>query len=507
MADETAGRSGASVYFGVLNAMLTNARDPLLAAFESVVRRGPEAWLVVSPERAWSRDQLARAARDLARRLEAEGFGEGDAVGLAAAPGPAFLAGYLALRRVGAVPVLCDSSRPTPDRLKALDRMGVAGFLAEATGWPESAAGWELDRRHPAHRLDADAAWGAIKLSSGSTGEPRGIAVGSEALLADDAQLASSMGLRAEDRLLAAVPFSHSYGFSSLLLPALVRGSTLVLAEDRAPLAPLTAGRELGATFFPTVPSWLGAWTRLATPPAWPDSLRLTIAAGAPLLPEVATAFRARTGRAVHVFYGASECGGICYDRAGDAAERGTVGEPVDGVALELDADGGRLIVRSRAVAERYLPEASDSLAGGCFASHDLAEIQGREIRLLGRLDDLILVRGKNVNPREVEAALVELAGVEEAHVLGVDGPDGPRTVLRVVVAAPDGGLDYRRVVEHCRRRLAEHKVPRSVVIVPELPRTERGKLDRKALAALAAIATVAPADLVAEAGDSPLLP
>jgi len=66
------------------------------------------------------------------------------------------------------------------------------------------------------------------------------------------------MGLAAADRILALVPLSHSYGFASLLLPALVRGSLLVVAEDRSPLAPLAAARALEATVFPTVPAWLG---------------------------------------------------------------------------------------------------------------------------------------------------------------------------------------------------------------------------------------------------------
>jgi len=56
------------------------------------------------------------------------------------------------------------------------------------------------------------------------------------------------------------------------------------------------------------------------------------------------------------------------------------------------------------------------------------------------------------------------LPGVDDAFVLGVDGPDGPRSLLRAVVAARAGGVDYPRVVAWCRERLAEHKVPRGVV-------------------------------------------
>jgi long-chain acyl-CoA synthetase len=463
--------------------------DPILAAFAETLKRRPDAPLVASRARSWSAADLERAASALAARIAAEaagGFGAGQAIGLAAAPGPALLAGYLALRRRGAVPVLCDSARPTADRLTALDRLGVTGFLAESSGWPGAAGDWTLARRRPPEPIAHDPAWGAIKLTSGSTGEPRGIGAPSAALLADDAQLAATMGLRADDRLLAVVPLSHSYGFSSLVLPALVRGSLLVVPEGRAPWAPLTAAAELGATVFPTVPAWLGVWVRSGSAPELPDSLRLVLSAGAPLAGEVAAAFRARAGRAVHVFYGASECGGISYDRDGGAAERGTVGTPVDGVRLELAASG-RLVVRSAAVAERYLPGPSDELADGRFTTADLARLEGDEVRLLGRADDWIVVRGLNVNPREVEAVLAELPGVEEASVFGADGPDGPRSLLRAVVAAPAGGVDVEGLLALCRQRLAEHKVPRSVTVVAELPRTARGKLDRAELRSIAA--------------------
>ena len=459
--------------------------DAVLHAFARVAARRPSAPLVASAARRWSAGELDGHSARLAARLLDAGFVPGNALGLAAAPGPAFLAGYLALRRIGAVPVLCDGVPPAPDTRAALERIGAVGWLGAAHGWPEDDGAWTLERRHPRAPLAADREWGAIKLTSGTTGEPRGIAVPAASLLADEAQLAATMGLEAGDRLLATVPLSHSYGFSSLALPVFVRGALLVVPESRAPFAPLAAAEALAASFFPTVPAWLGAYVRSASPPPLPRSLRLVVAAGAPLLPEVAVEFRRRTGRAVHVFYGASEAGGIAFDRGGEAADRGTVGTAVEGVALAIDAASGRLEVRSPAVAARFLPTAAGELGGGRFLTGDLARFEGGELRLLGRADDWVIVRGHNVNPREVESALLELDGVAEAVVFGVAGDDGPRSVLRAVVAAPAGTLDAARVAAHLRTRLAEHKVPRSVILVVEIPRNARGKPDREALAAL----------------------
>ena len=323
-----------------------------------------------------------------------------------------------------------------------------------------------------------------MRLTSGSTGAPRGIAVGAEALAADEEQLARTMGLGRHRRFLGAVPLSHSYGIASLALPALRRGTTLVVPDDRGPLAPLAAARHLEASFFPTVPAWLDALDPAARAAALAGALRLVISAGAPLPPPTAARFRERYGFPVHVFYGASECGGITYDREGTAGERGTVGEPVDGVEVELDGDG-RIAVRSPAVATTYLPDPDARLGGGRFLTGDLGAWAGRELVLRGRADDLVIVKGRNVNPREVEMVLRQLAGVEDVAVLGVEPAAAAGATLRAVIATRPGLLTYEAVSTFCRARLAEHKVPRSVIFVAELPRTERGKLDRGALRAL----------------------
>jgi acyl-coenzyme A synthetase/AMP-(fatty) acid ligase len=274
----------------------------------------------------------------------------------------------------------------------------------------------------------------------------------------------------------------------------------LVLPAAEGPFAPLAAAAAAGATVFPTVPAYLRALTGLAEPPPL-ASLRLVLSAGAPLAADTSVRFRQRFGRSVHVFYGASECGGICYDREGGAAERGTVGAPVDGVSVELvpvaggapAESGGRVVVRSPAVALGCLPREPSRLAGGRYASDDLGRWHGGELALVGRLNELINVRGKKVDPREVEKVLTALAPVEEALVTAVPGPVGAEQRVRAVVACRPGALSAQAVVAWCRRHLADHKVPRSVVLVAQMPRNERGKVDRAALAALMAADEPAP--------------
>ncbi len=470
--------------------MRTAPADALLAAFERLAARAPAAPLVVEWSTRFTVEDVAALAGRFADELRTARLGEGTALGLQSPNGVAFLAAFLAARRLGHAVVLLDAGTADTERHRVVQHLRLEAVLRASTGPIADAPMSVIERgafEGEAARLEHDVA--VVKLTSGSTGLPRGVAVSSEALLADDAALRRTMGIGGDDRLLAMVPFSHSYGLSSLVVPALVEGSSLVMAPAGDPFGPLRAAERSGATILPTVPAYLAALLRLEQPPPLPDSVRRVLVAGAPLPPAVARRFRERMGRAAHVFYGASECGGITYDREGTAAERGTVGEAVDGVRIELEpvpgverAEGGRLVVRSSAVASGYWPEPQPQLAAGRFATDDLARLEGREIALIGRLDDLINVRGRKVSPREVEAVIGGLAGVEEVVVRGLAENSSGRDGIRAFVACPAGALDAERVVRWCRGRLAEHKVPRCVVLLRELPRTARGKLDLAAL-------------------------
>lgn len=456
-------------------------RDPILQAFERQVRRDPLAPLVVSPESRATREDVDALARAVGRDLAERPLPPGALVGLAAANGPGFLAAFVALRRAGLAVLLLEARTPESEARRILHALGAPALLRHPAGsadgpllhLPGDRTGWE-------GAIFPDTA--VVKLTSGSTGTPRGIAATSEALLADDEALTRTMGLSGADRLLTTIPLSHSYGLSSLALPALVRGTVLALPEEAGIYDPFVTAERTGATFFPTVPAYLDALARTSDPPPVPASLRLVITAGAPLSAATSARFREAFGLPVHVFYGSSECGGICYDREGGAAERGTVGAPVEGVRVTLDE--GVVTVESPAVASGYLPDPDERLSGGRFRAGDLACWREGELALLGRVDDLVNIKGKKVNPREVEAILAGLPGVEESAVLGMPMA-GRGEVLRAVVACRPGAVAAAEVVAWCRSHLSAHKVPRSVILVESLPRNARGKLDRAALLAL----------------------
>jgi long-chain acyl-CoA synthetase len=238
------------------------------------------------------------------------------------------------------------------------------------------------------------------------------------------------------------------------------------------------------ATVFPGMPVLYQALCKVQNVPALPR-LRLCISAGAPLSISVAREFRAKFKVPIHSFYGASECGGICYDREAANQSEGFVGAPMKNVDLEIidpGAASSQVRVRSAAVGDGYFPQPDkEKLGNGVFVPDDLLTPEGAGLKIAGRISDVINVAGKKVSPAEVEARLLSFAGVRQAVVFGRESALRSEEVVACVVADP--GVRENILLEFCRRDLSAWQVPKRIYIVDAIPANERGKISRRALA------------------------
>jgi len=336
-----------------------------------------------------------------------------------------------------------------PSHLLAALRCGVVVLPLESSITPQ--------QRENALRICNGGDWKQqrtilLKLTSGTTAAPRAIRFRSEQLLADCIQICDTMGIGDEDVNFAVIPLSHSYGFSNLVTPLLVRGVPMVLSRDRIPRAVLDDLARTGATVFPGMPVFYQAFCEMETVPALPK-LRLCISAGAPLPLEVARKFRERFNQSIHSFYGSSECGGICYDREARLEEGGFVGAPMDGVKIEMleaDASASLIRIQSAAAGDGYFPEPDEEkLGGGYFSPDDLLSRSSDGFRIVGRVSDVINVAGKKVNPAEVEAELLRFAGVRGAVVFGRESILRNEEVAACVAASTE--IREAELLEFCR--------------------------------------------------------
>jgi acyl-CoA synthetase (AMP-forming)/AMP-acid ligase II len=427
--------------------------DVLLAAWEETLAQKGDAPAIFD-----TRGELQRTFSDIekrARELEGE------------ITGPVY-------------PIDIGNHPDWPSHLLAALRRGVVVLPLESSITPQ--------QRESALHLCATGDWRneqtiLLKLTSGTTAAPRAIRFRSEQLLADCIQICDTMGIAIDDVNFAVIPLSHSYGFSNLVTPLLVRGVAMVLSRDRMPRAVLDGLANSGATVFPGMPVFYQAFCEMETAPALPK-LRLCISAGAPLPLEMARKFREKSGQPIHSFYGASECGGICYDRDARLEEAGFVGPAMNGVKIEMiDANAAsRIRIESAATGDGYFPEPdNEKLGDGFFTPDDLLSRKADGFRIVGRVSDVINVAGKKVNPAEVEAELLRFAGVRNAVVFGRESTLRNEEVAACVAAGAE--VREAELLEFCRQRLSGWQVPKRIFFVDEIPVNERGKVSRRELA------------------------
>jgi acyl-CoA synthetase (AMP-forming)/AMP-acid ligase II len=421
-------------------------------------------------------ERIARWASALGRALGPPG----ETVALGTGNSLAFVELFFALRSLGFPVLSVDDTLPAEGLLDICQRMGAGTLIhrrpdggGETLGDVPDPSVRSLRLPHPVRPPSGTA---VIKLTSGSTLRPRGACFTEEALLAGIDQIARGMSLRAGDRVLVAIPLSHSYGFDNGVLSLAALGTPLILHSDVLPASLFQSMSENRVTVFPAVPALLRALARVP----WPASLKLrkVISASAPLSPETAAELASRSGLQVHQFFGATECGGISFEtRPQEPASHGTVGFPLPGVRLELDEGEG---VRVHSAANRFalLPGGPPPPAYVATGDRGLLTPEGR-LKLLGRLQPLGNIGGVKIDLGALEAFLRGLPRVEDAAVVPVEDPaHGHRLVAYVETSSHSP----RSILELCRARLSSREVPSLIRVVDRLPRTPRGKLDRSAL-------------------------
>ena len=458
--------------------------DPLLSAWRGTSSlRGNDAAIFNTAGRV---ARSFREIEDYSRTFEAKmgGLLSGAVVAVQIGNHEDWPAVFVACLRKQLVVLPLDQSIGQQQRDAALE-ICRAGAIVSAVPGQDSA---QITRLRTA---DTAMHWGGnvpslLKLTSGTTAAPRAIRFRSHQLLADCDQICKTMGISGDDLNFGLIPISHSYGFSNLLTPLIARGVPMVVGRDRTPRAVLTDLARTGATVFPGTPAFYQAFGEIGDVPTLPK-LRLCISAGAPLSSSVAKKFFQKFNQAIHSFYGASECGGICYDRNGETFEDGFVGQPMRGIEVELldpMESASQIRVRSAAVSDGYFPEPTDQkLGNGFFIPDDLLATHRSALKIVGRVSDVINVAGKKVNPAEVEAHLLRFQGVRQAIVFGRPTGTGLRNeeVAACVLASPE--VSENDLLRFCRNALSAWQVPKRIFIVGMIPTNERGKISRRELA------------------------
>ncbi|MEE1943199.1 long-chain fatty acid--CoA ligase [Streptomyces sp. TRM 70361] len=331
-----------------------------------------------------------------------------------------------------------------------------------------------------------------IMYTSGTTGRPKGAVLTHGNLVWNAVNVLVDHDLTAGERALVAAPLFHAAGLGMITLPVLLKGGTCVLAESFDPAGALEAIARHRITFMFGVPTMFDLMSRR---PEWPGadltSLRLLTCGGAPV-PEPLIRTYQRRGLAFQQGYGMTEAGpgALFLDAEHATGKAGSAGVPhfftdVRVVRPDLTetevGEVGEIVVSGPNVSPGYwgLPEeTAAALTDGWLRSGDAARADADgHITIADRIKDMYISGGENVYPAEVESALLAHPDVAECAVIGVPDEKWGEAGRALVVPRAGARPDPAELLASLTGVLARYKIPKSVVVVPELPRTASGKL------------------------------
>lgn len=474
-------------------------------------------------DRTSSYAQLADRVATLGAGLQRAGVRPGDRVAFLGGNSSAMLETLFAVLRIGGVFVPLNTRLAVTELSYMLDDSGarllVAGpdKLADAHAAAAAAAVEQVVVTRPTagltdlDMLAADATTAALPpvsdtdtallvYTSGTTGRPKGARLTHRNIEANTLNQLVHLDVLSTDVTLAVAPLFHMGGLGLLVLPTLLKGGQVVVAESFDPAGLLHLIQQARATTFFGVPTMLAA---MAEHPDWStarlDTLRVVLYGGSPVAEKVAAAWLAR-GYPLVQGYGMTEAspGVLLALPDGAPAHPTSPGMPhlFTDVGLRLDGDvhwpppagaDGELVVRGPNVFAGYWnrPEENATAfdADGWFGTGDVARSDADGwFTIVDRVKDMIISGGENVYPAEVEAVLLGHPAVGECAVVGVPDERWGEVGLAFVLPLPGVDADPNELIGYLRSRLARYKVPRHVRLVDELPRNAMGKLVRPQL-------------------------
>jgi acyl-CoA synthetase (AMP-forming)/AMP-acid ligase II len=492
---------------------------------ERLLSRGEdEAPAILNGDEVVSYSMLRARAHAVASGLANHHAPGEQRIGLLAENGPFFVVAYLGVIRAGftVVPFPVDYSERMLARLVA--SMGILRILVSARHESRlrpiaerigvslaSEAAYPCDTSGPPpilREIDPGRQLAAIMLTSGSTGEPKGVLVSHRNIAHNTHDIVEYMRLSAADRVMVVLPFSYCYG-ASLLHTHLAVGATLVVNNrfmfPTKVLDDMEAKRCSGLAGVPSTYQILLRKTDFAQR-RFP-ALRWFQQAGGklptPFLRELRKAF---PHVRLYVMYGQTEATARLSFLPPEQLDRkpGSIGRGLPSARLEvLREDGtpvrpgsdevGEIVASGESVTGGYWADPEETrrfFRGGKLYTGDLAHRDADgDIYIVERAREFVKSMGNRVSPKEVEDVIAELEPVVEVAVVGV--PDeiwGEALKAFIVTSGVDVSGEEVRL--HCLRQLPNHKVPQYVEFLPCLPKTANGKIAREKLRALSSGAT-----------------
>ncbi|MCZ4552033.1 FadD3 family acyl-CoA ligase [Gordonia rubripertincta] len=330
-----------------------------------------------------------------------------------------------------------------------------------------------------------------VLFTSGTTGKSKGALAEHQQTIAGARAWAQNGRLGPQDTYLMANPFFHTFGYKAGILPCTLMGTTMVPLAVYSPTEAMRLIETRQATVFPGAPT---IFQTILDAPDRADhdlsSLRLAVT-GAAIVPVVLVE-RMQTDLGIETVitaYGLTETSGFvstCTPDDDNETVANTCGRPFAGMEFKL-SDAGEVLARGKMVMAGYLddPEATAEAIDpdGWLHTGDIGTIDAKgNLTITDRLKDMYICGGFNVYPAEIEQVLARINGVTEVAVIGIPDDRLGEVGRAYITTAPGASIDEGSIISHAREKLANFKIPRSVVFIDEFPRNAAGKILKREL-------------------------
>jgi len=498
----------------------------LKAMLEDTARRYVGKTAIISGGHRLSYTELDETSNKIANALIKIGVSKGDRVAVLLPNSPEFVVIYFGITKIGAVAVLLDTKYKVGELVSLFSDCEPKVLVTESP-FLKSLVPLLPRFKYIEHVIELSSKYGGrflsyqeimatssprkvevgpepedianIAYTSGPTFRPKGVMLSHQDLVMG--ATISGDGLQQTDEdvaVLFALPLHHVVGLEAVLLTSISKGSAVVMLPGLSISGLMRTIEKERATIFMGVPFIFILMVNMAEEEGIKhdlSSLRLCCAGGAPISTDVIKRFQQLYGLDIVQFWGLTEATAHLTRQPIDGTGKlGSVGKALPGWEVRVVDDNGKelppnkpgeMIIGGPIMKGYYNnPQATaETIKGGWFYTGDIGTAdEDGELFILGRKKEMIIAKGQNIYPSDIEDVLYTHPKVAEAAVVGV--PDELRgEVVRAVISLKVGKTATEwEIKQFCLERLANYKVPKQVVFLDSLPKTTTGKIRKEDL-------------------------
>lgn len=488
--------------------------DTVPQMFCNALQAAPNSLYCKGSEGGLSYSEAAGAISALVEKLGPEV--KGRTVALVLPNSTAFQIAYFGVLFAGASPALVNYGHPDGTIDKLLNGLDIAAVLSdrdiegiETTHFDDATAHQlATSSVDSLKNITAASDIGAILFSGGTTGLPKQVPHSNDVLVKKIERMEWGWPTRKHERWLPVAPFTHVYGFLMGVVNPVLRAGSVIIPPRFQPDLIVEMLSEENITIFgggpPAIYQGIMASGKFAD--AKFSALRVCPGGGAPFPVEVLRRWQQATGLPIAEGYGMTEIAPISVNTESDGMKPGSAGKPVPDTAIEIVdvktgkeqmpvGEAGEIRIKGPHMMTGYAgnpEETAIALRDGFVYTGDIGSLdEDGFLTISDRKKDMIIVKGFNVFPREIEEVLLTHPSISGACVVAKNDERSGEVPVAFVTSRSgaedeaDSKASQEDILSFCESQLASYKLPAEIITLSELPLTPAGKVDRLALKSL----------------------